>query len=224
MLIKDWMSKPPLTIDHAASLTEAAEMFRTRVISMLPVVKKDRVVGVMTDGDVKKALPSDATTLDRFEMRDLMGRVKIDTIMSSPVISIPWDRTVDQAARLMLGSGISGLPVMENGHLVGVLTKSDVFRCFASYTGTVNKGQIFGFNLEDVPGLVKKISEMIGSAGGRLSSIMSTQGPMGKSFRRVFFYTRDVDPAQFETLVNRLHGAGELTYVADLSRDLDRLY
>ncbi len=224
MLIKDWMSTPPVTIDHGASLDQAAEMFRTRVISMLPVTDKDKVVGVMTDGDVKKALPSDATTLDRFEMRDLMGRVKIRSIMSSPVVSIPWDRTVDQAARLMLSSGISGLPVMENATFAGVITKSDVFRCFASYTGAAKNGQIFGFNLEDTAGLVKNISQIIGSAGGRLSSIMSANGPVGTNFRRVFFYSRDVDPDQFDALVSRLHSAGELTYVADLSRNLGRLY
>ena len=222
MLIKDWMSKSPVTIDPGAGLDQAAELFRTRVISMLPVMDKKSLVGILTDGDVKKALPSKATTLDRFELGDLMGRVQIRTIMSSPVTTINWDHTVDEAARQMLSSGISGLPVMENGFLAGVITKSDVFRCFVSFTGVARTGQIFGFRLKDSPGLVKGITDIISGHGGRLASIMtaydSTEGR-----RKVFFHTRDVDPDGFDTLVTRLHAAGDLTYVADLSRGIRRL-
>jgi acetoin utilization protein AcuB len=223
MLIKDWMSKSPVTIDHKASLDQAAELFRTRVISMLPVMDDDALVGVVTDGDIKRALPSKATTLDRFELRDLMGQVKINTIMSSPVISINWDSTVDQAARLMLSSGISGLPVMENGTLAGVITKSDVFRCFVSFTGVAKNGQIFGFTLKDKAGSIKEISQIICGYGGRLSSILTSYDDIDVGYRNVFFHTYNVDPDQFETLVTRLHGAGKLTYVADLSRGLRRL-
>ena len=223
MLIKDWMSKSPVTIDHEGSLDQAAELFRTRVISMLPVTDGDRLVGIVTDGDVKKALPSKATTLDRFELRDLMGRVKINTIMSSPVTTINWDHTVDQAARMMLSSGISGLPVMENRFLAGVITKSDIFRCFVSFTGVAKEGQIFGFKLGDKPGLVKNIVDIISGHGGRLSSILTSYDNTDKGFRKVFFHTRDVASDDFETLVTRLHAAGDLTYVADLSRELRRL-
>lgn len=223
MLIKDWMSKSPVTIDHSASLDQAAELFRTRVISMLPVTDGDAVVGIVTDGDIKKALPSKATTLDRFEMGDLMGRVKINTIMSTPVTRINWDHTVDQAARLMLSSGISGLPVMENRFLAGVITKSDIFRCFVSFTGVAREGQIFGFKLGDAPGLVKGIIDIISAHGGRLSSIMTSYDHLDEGYKKVFFHTRNLAPDDFELLVNRLHAAGDLTYVADLSRGLKRL-
>ncbi|MFU8770387.1 MAG: CBS domain-containing protein, partial [Desulfotignum sp.] len=68
MLIKEWMSKPVITINHNESLNDAAKLFRTRVISMIPVLMNDLPAGIITDGDLKKALPSDATTLDRFEL------------------------------------------------------------------------------------------------------------------------------------------------------------
>ena len=223
MLIKDWMSKSPVTIEHDASLDQAAELFRTRVISMLPVMDDGVLVGVVTDGDIKKALPSKATTLDRFELRDLMGQVKINTIMSSPVTTINWDYTVDQAARLMLSSGISGLPVMENSILVGVITKSDVFRCFVSFTGVAKNGQIFGFKLKDRAGAIKAITQVICGFGGRLSSILTSYDDIDVGYRTVFFHTYDVDPDKFDTLVTRLHAAGKLTYVADMSRGLRRL-
>ena len=88
MLIKEWMSSTVLTMEDNESLSDALKLFQTRVISMLPVLKNGRLVGIVTDGDVKKASPSDATTLDRFEMSSFMDKVAIETVMSKPVETI----------------------------------------------------------------------------------------------------------------------------------------
>ncbi len=87
MLIKEWMSRPVITIESDDSFHTAAKLFRTRVISMLPVLKKRALVGIITDGDIKKATPSDATTLDKFEMPSLLDNLKIESIMSKPVLT-----------------------------------------------------------------------------------------------------------------------------------------
>ena len=79
MLIKEWMSKSVITIDDNDSLNDAIKLFQTRIISMLPVLNNKKLVGILTDGDVKNATPSDATTLDRFEMPSLMDKVKIES-------------------------------------------------------------------------------------------------------------------------------------------------
>lgn len=224
MLIKDWMSKPVKIIDHKGSLNEAAKLFQTRIISMLPVMKDKIIVGVVTDGDVKKAMPSDATTLDRFEMRTMMDAVEIGTVMSTPPITIAWDHTVDEAAGIMLANGISGLPVLDSGGaLLGVITKSDIFRCFVSFTGVAAKGQIFAFKLQDRPGIIKKIIDMILDSGGRLSSIMTSYDDIEEGFRKVFFHAFDIDPEKLNRLVERCHSAGELNYVADLSRNYRKI-
>lgn len=219
MLIKEWMSRSVVTIDHNDSLNDAIKLFRTRIISMLPVIKDKKLVGIVTDGDAKKATPSNATTLDRFEMITLMDAVRIESIMSKPVITIGQDYTVDEAAEIMLKKGISGMPVLDNrGMIKGILTKSDIFRCFVSFTGVSDKGQVFAFKLQDRPGVIKILTDIIRESGGRLCSIMTSYDDIEDGFRKVFFHTFDINPSDFNSLVERFHEAGELLYVADLSR------
>ncbi len=224
MLIKEWMSKPVIMINHDESLNEAAKKFQTRVISMLPVLKDGELAGILTDGDIKKAMPSEATSLDRFEMPALLDSVKVETVMSSPVVTIQCDHTVDEAAGIMLKKGISGMPVVnKKGKVEGIITKSDIFRCFVSFTGVSNKGQIFAFKLQDRPGVIKVLSDIIRSSGGRLCSIMTSYDDIEDGYRKVFFHTFDIDPSRFDSLVEKLYEAGDLFYVADLSRGLRKM-
>ena len=168
MLIKEWMSSPVITINSDDSLTDAAKLFRTRVISMLPILKDGKLTGIITDGDVKKATPSDATTLDKYEMPYLLDSLEIGSIMSKPVITTHTDHTVDEAAGIMLKNSISGLPVLDKAdRLEGIITKSDVFRCFVSFTGVSSTGQTFVFTLQDRPGAIKMITDSIRNSNGR---------------------------------------------------------
>ena len=225
MLIKEWMCSTVLTMEDNESLSDALKLFQTRVISMLPVLKNGRLVGIVTDGDVKKASPSDATTLDRFEMSSFMDKVAIETVMSKPVETIREDHTVDLAAGIMLRKGISGMPVVDaSGKINGIITKSDIFRCFVSFTGVANNGQVFAFNLKDKPGIIKKLTDMIRNNGGRLCSILTSYDDMEEGFRKVFFHTFDMEPDNFETLVEKFSGAGELLYAADLSRGVRKVF
>jgi acetoin utilization protein AcuB len=220
MVIKEWMSRPVITIDYNESLNDAVKLFRTRVISMLPVLKNGKLNGIVTDGDIKKATPSDVTTLDKLSL----DFVKIAYIMSKPVVTIRADHTVDEAAGIMLNKGISGMPVVDTaGMLEGILTKSDIFRCLVSFTGVSNKGQVFAFNLPDKPGIIKNLTDMIRNSGGRLCSIMTSYDDIEEGLRKVFFHTFDIDPDKFDSLVEKFHGAGELLYVADLSRGIRKI-
>ncbi len=224
MLIKEWMSKPVITINHDASLNEAAKKFQTRVISMLPVLKDGKLTGILTDGDIKKAMPSEATSLDRFEIPALLDSVAIETVMSSPVVTIQCDHTVDEAAGIMLKKGISGMPVVnKKGDIEGIITKSDIFRCFVSFTGVSNKGQIFAFNIQDRPGVIKTLTDIIRSSGGRLCSIMTSYDDIEEGYRKVFLHSFDIEPSKFDSVVEKLHQAGDLLYVADLSRGIRKI-
>lgn len=225
MLIREWMSRSVVTIDHNRSLNDAIDLFNTRVISMLPVMEKKRMVGIITDGDIKKAAPSDATTLDKFEMPELMDSIKIKTIMSKPVITIREEYTVGEAAVILLKKGISGMPVLDDsGSVIGIITKSDIFRCIVSFTGVSRTGQIFAFKLPDEPGAIKIITDIIRKTNGRLSSIMTSYDGMEKGFRKVFFHTFGVDPFNFDFLIEKFQGAGELIYVADLTKGFRKIF
>jgi acetoin utilization protein AcuB len=225
MLIKEWMSRSVVTINHEDSLYDASKLFQTMVISMLPVMENGVLAGILTDGDVKKATPSDATTLDRFEMPGFMEAVKIKSVMSRPVVTIRSDHTVDEAAAIMLKNAISGLPVLsQTGRIEGIITKSDVFRCFVSFTGVSKNGQIFAFRLNDRLGIIQTLIDMIRESSGRLCSIMTSYDDVEEGGRTVFFHTFDINPADFDDLLERFHKTGELLYAADLSRGFRKIF
>jgi acetoin utilization protein AcuB len=192
---------------------------------MLPVVENKKLIGIITDGDIKKAAPSDATSLDRFEMPVLMDAVKIKSVMSKPVVTTREDYTVGEVAVILLKKGISGMPVLDNaGRIIGIITKSDIFRCIVSFTGVSKTGQIFAFKLQDRPGVIKLLTEIVRKSNGRLSSIMTSYDDVEEGFRKVFFHTFDLDAGNFDCLVERFQEAGELLYAADLTRGLRKIF
>ena len=225
MLIKEWMSKTVITVKDDDSLSDTIKLFQKKIISMVPVLENGELVGIVTDGDVKKAAPSDATSLDKFEIMSLMDTVPIHSIMSKPVVTIDADHTIDEAAQIMLSRGISGMPVLDRkDEIEGIITKSDIFRCFVSFSGSVSKEQIFAFKLQDKPGAIKNLTDMIRQAGGRLCSIMASYDEVEQGFRKVFINTFDIKPDDFDHLTEKFQKSNELIYAADLSRKKRTLY
>jgi CBS domain-containing protein len=127
-LVADWMSTPPIVAAPTLTLAEAQRLMQQRHIRRLPIVKDGRLVGIVTSGDLRAAGPSAATTLSIYEWRALLEQATIAECMTRDPIAITPDAPVLYAARQMLLHKISGLPVVEQGRVVGVITESDLFR------------------------------------------------------------------------------------------------
>jgi CBS domain-containing protein len=127
-LVKDWMTPNPVCITPHTILPDALQIMKERRIRRLPVVDHDKLVGIVTRGDLRGAQPSEATSLSIYEVNYLLGRLTIDKIMSKNTHTVTPGTTIGDAARLMLKHKIAGLPVVEGGRVVGILTESDVFR------------------------------------------------------------------------------------------------
>lgn len=127
-LVRDWMTPDPISISPKATLPEAHRIMRDKKIRRLLVVDRANVVGIITKGDVREAGPSDATSLSIFELNYLLAQLTVDKVMTRNPVTISADATVFDAAHLMLENKIGGLPVMEKGQLVGIITESDIFR------------------------------------------------------------------------------------------------
>jgi acetoin utilization protein AcuB len=127
-LAKDWMTRNPVTITEDTSLTAASRLMKDNDIRRLPVVEHGKVVGIVTWGDIREASASDATTLSMFELGYLLNNLPVDRFMTRHPITVTPTTTIIRAAQLMLQHKIGGLPVVENGKLVGILTESDIFR------------------------------------------------------------------------------------------------
>jgi len=127
-LVRDWMSKDVLTVDPKTPIAEAYRLMKERKVRRLPVVKDGRLIGIVTLGDVREASPSSATSLSIWELNYLWAQLTVDRVMKTHVITIAPDATIMDAASLMLEHKISGLPVVDDGTLVGIITESDIFR------------------------------------------------------------------------------------------------
>jgi CBS domain-containing protein len=122
------MSTPPILVRPTTTLAEAERIMQSRQVRRLPVVEQDRLIGMVTWGDLRAAHPSAATTLSVYEWRALLERATVAGCMTHDPIAIPPDATVRAAAQLMLDHKVSGLPVVAGGRVVGVITESDLFR------------------------------------------------------------------------------------------------
>jgi CBS domain-containing protein len=127
-LVRDWMSHNPVTISKDASLPEAHKLMDAKRIRRLPVMDGDKLVGIITRGDVRGAEASEATSLSVWELNYLLSKLTVEHIMTRKVITVSGDTTIAEAAKLMLTRRIAGLPVMEGEKLVGIITESDIFR------------------------------------------------------------------------------------------------
>jgi acetoin utilization protein AcuB len=135
MRVSEWMTPAPITVAPSAPVPKVGELMLHRRIRHLPVVEGGRLVGIITDRDVRTAQPSPATSLSIQEMRYLLDRLTVRAVMTRPVITVASREPIAEAVRLMLENRIGGLPVMDGERLVGILTAADVLRAFSSTLG-----------------------------------------------------------------------------------------
>jgi len=216
MLVKDWMSKTVITIDVKDSMEDAINSLKEYHIPMLPVMKKGALVGIVTDRDLKRASPSDTTTLEVHELLFLISKIKVRNIMTKDPITVPSDFTVEEAAEVFLRKGISGAPVVDQeGQIVGTITKEDLFRVLISLTGVGRRGIQFAFQIEDHPGTIRELTDIIRQYGGRMVSILSTYEGMPTGSRKVFIRMLGVEREKLPQLEDDLREKANLLYVVD---------
>ena len=216
MLVKNWMSKNVVTIDANDAMQDAMRVLKEHGIRMLPVMKKGKLVGIVTDRDLKKASASDATTLEIHELLYLLTKIKVKDIMTRDPIAVPPDYTVEETAQVLLDSKISGAPVVDDyGQVVGIITQTDLFRVLISLTGIGNGGIQFGFQVEDKPGSIKEVADVIRAFGGRMVSILTSYDDVPNGYRKVYIRMRSIERSQLQKLKNTLSEKAALLYVID---------
>jgi CBS domain-containing protein len=127
-LVHNWMSHPVLTVSRSTTLPEARRIMQEAGIRHLPVLDGGQLAGIVTWGDIRRASPSDATTLSVWEITTLLDRIVVAQIMTRSPITVAPDTTIAQAAHIMLDHKIGGLPVLSGDRLVGILTEADLCR------------------------------------------------------------------------------------------------
>ena len=176
MLVKNVMTKNPITILPDASVTEARAIMNKNNIGKLPVVDKNfKLVGMLTKNDLAKASPSQATTLDMYEISYLLSKLNVEKIMVKDVVTVQDTEVVENAAKLMLDHGIGCVPVLSGDLVVGILTESDLFSLFTEMFGATRSGIRMIFSLDDKPGQLAKIVDEIADKNGNLVSLVTRE-------------------------------------------------
>jgi acetoin utilization protein AcuB len=225
MLVKNWMSKKVITVDVNDSMQEAMKLLKENDIRMLPVMKKDKLVGIITDRDLKRASASDATTLEIHELLYLLSEIKIKEIMTKDPITVPFDYTLEESAQVLLENKISGAPVKDQeGSIVGTITQSDIFRALVSLTGLRKRGISFAFMVEDRPGSIKDVADVIRKYGGRMASILSFYEQVPAGYRKVFIRMYNIDRARLPQLREELREKAALLYMVDHRENKREIY
>ena len=225
MLVKNWMSKEVITVDADESMQNAIYVLQEKNIKILPVIENGNIVGVITDRDLKKASPSDATTLDMHELLFLISKIKVRDLMKKPVYTVRSDHTVEEAAALLLEKKISGLPVVdENNRLVGIITRSDIFRVLISLSGLGKKGIQFAIRIKDMPGIIKEVRELIHEYGGRTASILSSSDNAPDGYLNFYFRIYQIDRERLPSLLDRIREKGTLLYMVDHRENKREIY
>jgi acetoin utilization protein AcuB len=127
-IVRNWMTPNPITITPQTTLPEAHRLMDKYFVRRLPVINKGKLVGIVTSGDIREAQASTATTLSVYELNYLLDQIPAKEFMAYKPITISPDATIAEVARLMLQYKVGGLPVVENGELVGIITETDLCR------------------------------------------------------------------------------------------------
>jgi acetoin utilization protein AcuB len=211
MPVKDWMSQDLVTVDVDTSIMKASKVMKQNKIQHLPVLRKERLVGIVSDRDLKEATPSKATTLDIHEMYHLLDTVAVKSLMPKHLFTVTPGETVEKAAAIMLKNHISALPVVDaNGALAGIITKGDIFRAFVAVSGIQQAELAIGFELEDRPGAIKQVTDVIRAHGGRVASIFTAYEGAPQGFGQVFIRAKAVKDE--ETLRKELETKSRVLY------------
>lgn len=215
MLVKNWMKRDVSWLDVDDSMHAAIVLMKEQQMSMLPIMRQGNLVGVVTDRDLKRASASDATSLDVHELGYLLAKIKVAEIMTKNPITVPPDFTIEETAEILLKNKISSVPVVSAGAVVGIISQQDLFRAMLSLSGFEKRGVQFAFELEDRPGSIKEVTDIIRNHGGRLVSILSSRDRAPDGFRHVYVRAYDINRSTFRTLIDDLKKTATMLYMVD---------
>lgn len=225
MLVKNWMSKNVETIGPDDSMLDAVNRMRDRKVHMMPVLDGKKIVGIITDRDIKRSSASDASTLEIHELMYLISKIKVRDIMSKKVVTVPDDYTVEETAEVLLENRISGVPVVDKaGKIAGVITQTDIFRVLISITGVEKRGIQFAFLLEDQPGSIKAVADAMRAYGGRIASILTSYEEAAQGHRKVFIRMYGLDRFKLDELKKELKEKFHVLYMVDNREEKREIY
>lgn len=203
MLVEDVMRRDPITVGPGTTLPAALGLSRERGIRHLPVMEGAELRGIVSDRDLKRAMASPATSLERHELAYLLEKVTMEEIMTRAVITVGPMLPVEEAARLMVREKISALPVTEGGRLVGIVTETDILDLFLRAMGAGEPSSRLDVFLPEGDHALADVVTIVEAACAGIASIVTLPRRAGR--REVVVRVRTINPGP---AIKRLEARG----------------
>ncbi len=214
MQVQNWMSSDLITVEEDTPIIHVIKVLEENNIRHVPVTHNGKLVGLITDQEIKEAYPSKVTTMKAQELYYLLAELKARDVMRRNPVTIRPHETMEVAAVKMLEHKVTGLPVVsEKGDLVGLITQGDVFRVLISITGIYQRGVQLAFNLEDRPGSIKEVADVIRKYDGQIVSILSTSDTADEGYRHVFYRIKKLPEDKLRQMIREMEERFMLLYV-----------
>lgn len=194
MLVRDRMSKPPITIRENVSVEEALRLMHSENIRRLPVVdKQGKMMGIVSELDLLKVSPSPATSLSVYEIPYLLAKIKMKDVMTEDVVTVTEDTPLEDAARVMADNKIGGLPVLRDGKVVGMITETDMFKTFLEMLGAREEGVRLSVMVPEEKGTLAKITGKISEMGINIIALSTIMGEDPSTYLLTIRVEEDAD-------------------------------
>lgn len=164
MKVRDKMTTRVITVELESSVNDAFRLMKENNIRRLPVMDHGKLVGIITLSDLNHAMPSSATSLSIHELNYILAKTTIKDIMpkKQKLVTVDAESYIERAAKLMREHTISGLPVVEDGKLVGIITETDIFDAFIEILGVNKPHTRIDVFIENKPGILADITAVFG--------------------------------------------------------------
>lgn len=177
MLVKERMTRDPITVHPDLPVAEALQMMKEKGVRRFPVIdKKGNLIGIVTEKELLYASPSPATSLSVHEIHYLLAKLTIDKVMTRDPVTVDEDTPIEEAARIMADNKIGGLPVMRGKALVGIVTETDLFRTFLELFAAREEGVRITLLVPEQKGELAAITGAILELGGNIITLGTFQG------------------------------------------------
>jgi len=161
MLVRSRMTADVITASPSTTIAEALTLTRGHRIRHLPVLENDVLVGLVTDRDLRLAMPP-IWAEEQTELQHMLHAKTVGDVMARSIITTNADAPIEDVARQMYQHRIGCLPVLEHGKLVGILTETDVLRAFVELFGTGAPSSRLEVRIPNRPGELARVVRVIG--------------------------------------------------------------
>jgi len=130
MNVRDLMTTSPITVGPETPVLDARQLMLDKRFRHVLIADGPKLLGIVTDRDIRLNLPSPATSLSVWEINYLLARLTVASVMTKTLVTVSPRQDTREAARLMLDHKIGALPVVDGGLLVGIITETDLLRAY----------------------------------------------------------------------------------------------